>query len=218
MFITFEGLDGSGKTTVLELFTEYLLKKYSHIETLFTREPGGKGIKEAEQIREIILHKDSDLSAKTEALLYTSSRRIHLEKVIIPALKDNKLVICDRYIDSFYAYQGFGRDLGLEFVETITELILEKTYPDITVFLEISPEQAKERRNAGRLIQNRLDDEADEFHKKVYKGYHHLINRNPERFLIIDATKPLKDVFDELISKIEANEAFKDYITKYAKR
>lgn len=212
MFITFEGLDGSGKTTLINMLVEYIKENYSNIHYILTREPGGKDIKMAEKIRQLILSKESELSPKSEALLYSASRRIHLEKVIWPALKNNNLVLCDRYIDSFYAYQGFGRDLGIQYVEEITELIIEKTYPDITVFFDINPEESKKRRLANRLFDDRMEDESDEFHKKIYLGYQFLIEREPKRFIVVDATKSIQDVFNQMIEKILSNDKFMDFV------
>lgn len=212
MFITFEGLDGSGKTTLINMLVEYIKENYSNIHYILTREPGGKDIKMAEKIRQLILSKESELSPKSEALLYSASRRIHLEKVIWPALKKNNLVLCDRYIDSFYAYQGFGRDLGIQYVEEITELIIEKTYPDITVFFDINPEESKKRRLTNRLFDDRMEDESDEFHKKIYLGYQFLIEREPKRFIVVDATKSIEDVFNQMIEKILSNDKFMDFV------
>ncbi|WP_338044330.1 dTMP kinase [Mycoplasma nasistruthionis] len=117
MFISFEGLDGSGKTTITHKLEAAMQSLYPHLNVIWTREPGGTNIKEAEKIREIILDKDHELSPVAEALLYSASRRIHLEKVIWPALKNNDFVICDRYVDSFFAYQGYARNLGIDFAK-----------------------------------------------------------------------------------------------------
>lgn len=212
MFITFEGLDGSGKTTLINMLVEYIKKNHSKIHYILTREPGGKDIKMAEKIRQLILSKESELSPKSEALLYSASRRIHLEKVIWPALDKKELVLCDRYIDSFYAYQGFGRDLGIQYVEEITELIIEKTYPDITIFFDINPEESKKRRLANRLFDDRMEDESDEFHKKIYFGYKCLINRDPERFIVVDATRCIEDVFNQMIEQLLNNSKFRNFI------
>lgn len=212
MFLTFEGLDGSGKTTIINKLVDYLIAKYPKLNLVLTREPGGKDIPEAEKIRELILNKSSNLSPQTEALLYTASRRIHLENVIWPALKAKKLVLCDRYIDSFYAYQGNARSLGMDFVKTITELVIEKTYPDLTVFFDINPKESKKRRLDSRIIFDRLDDETETFHNKVYEGYLKMIKEKPHRYLIIDATKSIGEVLDSLIQKLTNHPVFKRYI------
>ncbi|WP_027120819.1 dTMP kinase [Mycoplasmopsis lipofaciens] len=208
MFITFEGPDGSGKTTIITKIINKLIKIKPQLKYILTREPGGKDILEAEKIRELILNKNSKLSSIAEALLYTTSRRIHLERVIWPSLKENKLVLCDRYIDSFYAYQGYARNLGLEYVKKMTMLIIENTIPDITFFFDISPEESKKRRQEGRLIQDRLDNETNDFHNKVYEGYKKLIKQEKDRFIIIDATQTIEKVLEEAINKLFKNTKF----------
>ncbi|EIE39291.1 dTMP kinase [Mycoplasmopsis canis] len=212
MFITFEGLDGSGKTTVMKELSKKLRSLNPGLEIIETREPGGKDLKEAERIREIILDTQSDLSPVAEAMLYSTSRRIHLEKIIWPAIKENKLVLCDRYIDSFYAYQGFARGLGYEFAKSLTTLIIDNAIPDITIFLDATPEDSKKRRDKSRLFEDRLENEKTEFHQKVYGGYKHLINEDPNRFLIVDAMMTPEEVCDEIVDKLYKNEKFKKFI------
>ncbi|TDV23563.1 dTMP kinase [Mycoplasmopsis mustelae] len=215
MFITFEGLDGSGKTTILEKLVQYFKKNYPKMNLIITREPGGQNLKEAEKIRDIILDKESDLSPVAEAMLYSTSRRIHLEKVIWPAIKNGELVLCDRYIDSFYAYQGFARNLGYKFVKTLTNLIIDNAIPDITIFFEITPEKSKERRDRTRLVQDRLDNENMDFHYKVYNGYKQLIQEDPKRFIIIDGSLSLEKVCANVVEKLNQNQKFLDFVQKY---
>ncbi|VEU76990.1 dTMP kinase [Mycoplasmopsis columbina] len=212
MFITFEGPDGSGKTTILKLLVAKLEKTFPNLKLLLTREPGGKKVLEAEKIREIILNKESKISPITEALLYTASRRIHLDQVIIPALKRNELILCDRYVDSFYAYQGFARELGFEFTSQLTNLVIDNIMPKITFFFDIKPEESKKRRCEIRGEQNRLDQENDDFHRKVYEGYWNLIKQEPDRFIVIDASKSVEEVFEETYRKLTENLEFKQYI------
>ncbi|QBF34694.1 dTMP kinase [Mycoplasmopsis phocirhinis] len=216
MFITFEGPDASGKTTLINKLIEYFTKNYPKLQFITTREPGGKDIIEAEKIREIILDKNSKISSVSEALLYTTSRRIHLERVIWPALKENKIVICDRYVDSFFAYQGYARKLGIDYAKTLTNLVIENTIPDITFFLDITPSQSKQRLNVLRLINqhDRLDDENDVFHNEVYNGYQMLIKQDPNRFIILNADQPVDLVFNELITKLNNDQRFQNYIAK----
>ncbi|MEA4191345.1 dTMP kinase [Mycoplasma sp. 4463] len=215
MFISFEGLDGSGKTTLTQKLYVKLQELYPHIPALWTREPGGRGIKEAEKIREIILSKESDLSPVAEALLYTTSRRIHLEKVIWPALKENKILICDRYVDSFYAYQGYARNLGIEFTKAITNIVINGTMPDITIFLNLTPEQAKKRREETRLVEDRMEQEKLQFHHDVYKGYLEMIKSDPQRFIIIDATQTEDEVLEDIIKQLQQSPKFLSYLKSF---
>ncbi|WP_406617009.1 dTMP kinase [Mycoplasmopsis adleri] len=214
MFITFEGPDGSGKSTLIVELILKLLNQKPHLQYISTREPGGKDIREAERIREIILDKSSNISAMSEALLYTASRRIHLERIIWPALKENKLVVCDRYIDSFYAYQGYARDLGIDFVKKITELVIDKTYPDITIYLDITEEQSEYRRNVVRVVPDRLDSESIEFHKKVINGYKELIKQDPDRFIVVNGWQSIDDVLNEVYEKLLKHPKFKAFWEK----
>ena len=165
MFITFEGPDGSGKSTVIKAVYEKLLK--DNFDVLLTREPGGTPI--AEKIRDIILdNSNTALDARTEALLYAASRRQHLVEKIWPALKEGKIVLCDRFIDSSLAYQGGGRNLGVENVLNINLFATENTYPDISLFFDVSPEIGLSRVNSDKKrVADRLDNENENFHDKV---------------------------------------------------
>ncbi|WP_029512904.1 dTMP kinase [Mycoplasmopsis iners] len=214
MFITFEGLDGSGKTTILNILADKLKNHYPQLNFVITREPGGKGIVEAEKIRDIILSKESDISPITEALLYTASRRIHLDKVVLPALKNNQLVLCDRYVDSFYAYQGYARNLGIDFVQQLTNLVIDQTMPDLTFFLNLTPEASKKRRQDLRDTNslNRLDIEKDAFHQKVYDGYLQLIEQEPQRFIVIDASMTTDQVANAVFEALIQNDKFQKHL------
>ncbi|VEU75579.1 Thymidylate kinase [Mycoplasmopsis maculosa] len=211
MFITFEGPDGSGKTTLISELIQRLIKAKPSLKYILTREPGGRDIKEAENIRKIILDKESHLSPISEALLYTASRRIHIERVIWPALKENKLILCDRYVDSFYAYQGVARNLGLDFTKKLTELVIENTLPDLTIFLFITAEQSSHRRNISRIVTDRLDAESNEFHKRVINGYEELIKNDPERFIVADGWQSIEDLTNDVYEKLMKNEKFKKW-------
>ncbi|MGY5139510.1 dTMP kinase [Mycoplasmopsis gallinarum] len=212
MFITFEGADGSGKTTIISKLSEKLKKEFPNLDLLLTREPGGKDLREAEKIREIILDSNNKFSPVVEAILYSASRRIHLEKVIWPALKNNKIVICDRYIDSFYAYQGFARDLGLGYVQNLTNLVINNTIPDLTFFFDISPTESQKRRENNRLIHDRLEQESIDFHQKVYDGYLTLAKQEPKRFIIIDATQSIEKVLEQTFNALKNNSKFIDFL------
>jgi len=197
-FITFEGCDGSGKSTQLRLFSEYLTKE--GIPHIFTREPGGGKI--SEQIREILLNgKNAEMTDECEALLYAAARVQHLADRVEPALKEGKLVICDRYVDSSFAYQAYARGLGLDFIEKINAFALEHYLPDATVFIDLSPEDAFQRKH-GADENDRLEQAGMAFHKKVYDGYKALAAKH-ERFIAVDGKQTPKEIFDEVIRRLQ---------------
>lgn len=174
-FITFEGCEGSGKSTQLRLLAEYLDK--NNIPYIMTREPGGSPI--SEQIRTIILDgKNMEMCDECEAHLYAAARMQHLKDTVIPALESGKLVICDRYVDSSLAYQGEARGLGMEYIEAINKLALENYQPDLTVFLNIPPDKAFARKH-GADKNDRMEQQGLEFHMRVYGGYLKLLKKYP---------------------------------------
>ena len=174
-FITFEGCEGSGKSTQLKMLSAHLERE--GIDYIMTREPGGSPI--AEEIRAIILDsKNTAMCDECEAMLYAASRIQHLREKVIPALEAGKLVICDRYVDSSLAYQGFARGLGLEYVADINKKAFELGTPDLTVFLNISPEKAFERKH-GADENDRMERQGLEFHNRVYEGYLRLLQKYP---------------------------------------
>lgn len=192
MFITLEGPEGSGKTTAVEAAVKALEAKGYKI--VRTREPGGTPI--SEQIRNVILDKENTaMDPRTEALLYAASRRQHLVEKVWPALKEGKIVICDRYLDSSLAYQGGGRNLGVDNILNINLFATENTFPDLTLLFDIKPEEGLKRiaANASREV-NRLDLEKLEFHNKVRETFLLLAKRYPERYVIIDASKSREEV------------------------
>lgn len=200
MFITFEGPEGSGKTTISNII-EKRLEDIGY-QVVHTREPGGTPI--AEQIRNIILDKaNTMLDARAETLLYAASRRQHLVEKVWPALKEGKIVICDRYIDSSLAYQGGARHLGVENVLNINMFATEGTFPDITLLFDIKPEDGLHRiaANANREV-NRLDLEKIEFHKSVRNTFLELAKQYKNRYVIIDASKPLDEVVENTWKEI----------------
>lgn len=194
MFITFEGPDGSGKSTVIKKVYEKLINDGYPI--VLTREPGGTPI--AEKIRNVILDNDNTaLDARTEALLYAASRRQHLVEKIRPALKEGKIVLCDRFLDSSLAYQGGGRHLGIENVLNVNLFATENTYPDLTLFFNISPEEGLKRVSADKKrVADRLDNENENFHHDVYNAFLKVVNDNKNRIVVIDATKSIDEVVD----------------------
>ena len=204
MFITLEGPEGSGKTTAVEAAVAALEAKGYQI--VRTREPGGTPI--AEQIRNVILDKaNTNMDPRTEALLYAASRRQHLVEKVWPALKEGKIVICDRYLDSSLAYQGGARGLGVDNILNVNLFATENTWPDLTLLFDITPEEGLKRisANANREV-NRLDLEKLEFHHKVRDTFLELAKRYPERFVIIDASKSREEVakatLDAIMSRL----------------
>jgi len=193
IFISFEGPDGSGKSTQIAKLTEYLESKgYSVINT---REPGGTRI--SEDIRKIILNPDTpEMDGMAEALLYAASRAQHVAQLIKPSVEDGKVVLSDRFMDSSIAYQGFARELG-DCVRVINEYAVAGTQPDLTFFLDIDPEEGL-KRTARRGKLDRLEREKLEFHQKVYAGYKELSKIYSSRYVIIDATKDKDAVFEQI--------------------
>ncbi len=200
LFITFEGGEGVGKTSVIKAVSERLTKE--GVDFIVTREPGGSRI--AEEIRSIILDpKNTEREARTEALLYAASRRQHLHEIVIPALNKGTLVISDRYLDSSLAYQGYARGIGREEVYSINKFAIENTRPDRTFFLDLLPEDGLKRIALHRQQQvDRLDREKLSFHQKVYEGYKLLLQRFPERIIRIDASQTIEQEAEEISTRI----------------
>ena len=192
LFVSFEGGEGCGKSTILKLLAAKLEKE--GYELVLTREPGGTPI--AEQIRNVILDKaNTKMDPRTEALLYAASRRQHLVEKIWPALKEGKIVLCDRFLDSSLAYQGVARGLGIDEVLNMNYFATEKTFPDLTLLFDLQPEIGLERiaENANREV-NRLDLEKLSFHTKVRDAFHELARRFTNRYVIIDASRSIEEV------------------------
>lgn len=201
LFITLEGPEGSGKTTIASLVEKKLKEK--GLNVVMTREPGG--IEIAEQIRKIILDPNNTaMDSKTEALLYAAARRQHLVEKVIPALKQDAIVICDRFIDSSLVYQGIGRGLGIDKVYDMNLFAIEDIMPNFTLFFDIDPKLGLERihKDQQREI-NRLDMEDLNFHQKVYQGYKEVVSRYPERIIEIDASKSIEEVFNSVMNILE---------------
>lgn len=198
MFITFEGPEGSGKTTIANKIYEILKEK--KLDIILTREPGGSHI--AEQIRKILLKRNNtEMDKLTEALLFAASRRQHLVEKVLPALKENKIVLCDRFLDSSLAYQGYARDIGIEKVMNINLFATEGMLPDLTIYFDIDSKLGLERidANPDREV-NRLDLERFEFHKKVRNGYLELLKLYPNRIKRIDASKSIEEVTNDVLN------------------
>ena len=199
LFISIEGPDGSGKSTQIENIKKFFEDK--NIEIVFTREPGGTAI--GERIREIILDNSfKEMDPMTEAMLYAASRAQHVAQVIGPALEAGKVVVCDRFVDSSLAYQGFGRELG-DAVEVINSYAIGPYMPDVTFLMKLDPNEGKHRIQENRDTQDRLEHEKLAFHRKVYKGYLELEKRYPDRILGIDASRGIDEIRDEIYTKLE---------------
>ena len=198
VFLTFEGNDGSGKTTVCKAICEEL-KKLGY-DVVYTREPGGSKI--AESIRNILLDvENTGMDPRTEALLYAASRRQHLKDRVLPALKNKSIVLCDRFVDSSLAYQGYARDLGMQEVYDINQFAIDGCMPIKTFFLSVSIKTGQKRMDL-RGDKNRLDLEQSDFHKKVREGYAKLIEMYPERICVIDAEQELKVVVKNTLNEV----------------
>lgn len=198
MFITFEGPDGSGKTTQMSLLADFLTQQGY---TLFrTREPGGTPI--SEKIRNLLHdNKNTEMDPRAEILLYSASRAQLVAEKIRPALERGEIVLCDRFYDSTFAYQGYGHGLDLETLKIITTFATDDLTPHLTIYLEIPPEDGLRRRQKDKDAEwNRLDEMALTFHQRVHEGYLKLINAQPDRWVVIDAAQPI----DEVQSQIRA--------------
>lgn len=198
LFITFEGTDGAGKTTQIQLLKKYLSEKGQ--EVLLTREPGGTAI--GEKLRQIILDKaNSEMDDVTEAFLYAASRAQHVAQLIRPALDEGRIVICDRFVDSSVAYQGYGRGLG-SCVEEINAIAAAGIKPDLTFLLKLPPKEGKSR--ILEAEQDRLEQEQVDFYEKVCRGYDELALKEPERIVVINASESIEEIAAKIRDKIDS--------------
>ncbi|MDF1509501.1 dTMP kinase [Robertmurraya sp. DFI.2.37] len=202
LFITLEGPDGAGKTTILNRLAERFQKDGKKV--LHTREPGG--IEIAEQIRKVILDKDNTaMDSRTEALLYAAARRQHLVEKVQPALEEGYVVLCDRFVDSSLAYQGYARKLGIDEVYSINQFAIADMMPNLTLYFDIDPKVGLERINRSNEREvNRLDLEKLQFHEDVREGYHILLQRFPQRIKKINAEQELERVYEEAYKEVAA--------------
>lgn len=197
LFVTIEGPDGSGKSTQIQYMKSYF--EEHGLPCLFTREPGGTLI--GEKLRNIILDKENaEMCDMTETLLYAASRAQHVEELIKPALAEGKIVVCDRFIDSSIAYQGYGRHLG-DSVRIINEYAVNGCMPDATFLMELDPSIGKSRIRED--VQDRLELEKIEFHQRVFAGYQELAEQYPERFVRIDAAREKEAIRDDILATLE---------------
>ncbi|MGD9416287.1 MAG: dTMP kinase [Desulfobacterales bacterium] len=201
MFITLEGIEGSGKTTQIDRLADFLAQ--NGIKCVITRQPGGTVI--GESIRSILLNPENDtLAPMTELLLYLADRAQHINEVIKPALATGQTVVCDRYFDATVVYQGFARGLSVQLLKDLHQLLFDNLKPDVTLLLDLSPQQGLERAwqqlNSGQRVgrESRFESEAIVFHEKVRAGYLELARLEPQRFHVINAARSPDQVFAEI--------------------
>lgn len=203
IFITLEGPDGAGKTTALTVIAQQLAEKTNR-NIVTTREPGGSPI--AEKIRDIILDTaHTEMDERTEALLYAASRSQHLVEKVIPVLEAGGLLLCDRFVDSSIAYQGFARGIGEQGINQINDFATGGMQPDMTLYIDIEPEEGLRRiaAGAGSRENNRLDQEAVTFHEKVRTGYLHLLEKHTDRIVRIDGSQSAEQVVQACMTAIQ---------------
>ena len=202
-FITFEGCDGVGKSTQVALLKEYLEK--TNQDALFTREPGGTAL--AEKIRGILMDETVKMTALAEAYLFAAARAEHMKAVILPALEEGKIVVCDRFIDSSYAYQGAARGLGQEVVADINKYALFGRLPDCTVFIDMNPLNSW-RKQKGKTVEDRIEIESAEFHLGVYGGFRKLAKESG-RFVSIVPEQEKADTARLILNALRARNLIK---------
>lgn len=199
-WISFEGGEGSGKTTVMAILEHYF--QAQGYEVLCTREPGG--VKIAEQIRAILLDvANTNLDPITESLLFAAARRQHLIEKVLPAMEEGKVILMDRYVDSSLAYQGYARGLGVERIRTLNDFAIEGHLPDITFYIDVPPKIGLERIRKNGREEDRLDLEAMEFHLRVREGYLSLAEADP-RIVTIDGENTPQHIAEEIIAQLQS--------------
>ncbi|MDV2978944.1 dTMP kinase [Glutamicibacter sp. HZAU] len=202
LFIVFEGGDGAGKSTQVALAKQWLESRGAKVTT--TREPGGTQI--SEELRSLVLdHGHGDIDARTEALIYSAARAAHVQQVISPALEAGTHIICDRFVDSSLAYQGMGRALGFDAVASINDFATGGLKPDATIILDISAEQGRARRIAasgGVEQSDRLESEPDDFHERIRHAFLDLASRDPQRYLVLDATASVEQLHQSVVQHL----------------
>ena len=198
LFITFEGGDGSGKTTQINLLASWLESDGRTV--VITREPGGTDL--GTELRNIILHREGFIAPRAEALLYAADRSHHIHTLVRPALQRGEIVVQDRYLDSSVAYQGAGRVLDPTEVRNISLWATENLMPDLTVVLDVPASVAKERQAAGERQYDRLEAEAEDFHTRVRESYLALAAEEPHRFLVIDGESSIEEIHRAIVDKV----------------
>lgn len=196
MLITFEGIEGSGKTTQIELLHDHLKQK--GYDVIKTREPGGTAFGEA--LRKIFLHENLNVLPLSELLIFMAMRAQHVEELILPALKNGKVVLCDRFMDASYAYQGYGRGIDLGIIETLNRLVTKGVRPNLTILLDCTAKKGLKRKAAFNNVMDRFEQEDITFHRRIKDAYLKLSRKEPKRFLVIDGGKGIEAI-EALIRK-----------------
>ena len=191
LFITFEGADGCGKTTQIRMLKDYL--ENAGYEVVLTREPGAKGL--GEKVREILLNYDGIVSDRCESFLFLADRAQNIDTIVVPAIKEGKIVLCDRHIDSTVAYQGYGRGLDLERINMLNKLATDGKMPDLTLVFDIDVETSMQRVGKNK---DRMESAGIEFHNKVRNGYLEIAKLNPERVKVINGSESIEKVFENV--------------------
>ena len=194
--VTFEGGEGCGKSTQIKLFTEFLKK--SKFRFVVSREPGGTPV--CEEIRKVLLSSKSEITSKAEFLLFSSARAQHVAEVVKPSLEQGKVVILDRFYDSSFAYQGYAGNLEVKEIEEITKFAIDGCVPDLTIIFDISYEDGIKRKNADVNLKtlDRIESKGERYHNKVRAGYLQIAHDNPDRVVVLDATKTKEEIFEEV--------------------
>ncbi|HLX11242.1 MAG TPA: dTMP kinase [Bacteroidota bacterium] len=202
MFISFEGLDFSGKTTQIKLLEERLNRTGKRVIVL--REPGGTAI--SEKIREMLLDKRNlEMSGSAEMFLFSAARAQLVSEVINPALAEKAIVICDRFFDSTTAYQGYGRGIGLEDIEAINRLASRGTTPDLTVLLLIEIDEIIRRQKRAGVPSDRMESSGADFYRRVHEGYLALAKQHPHRFVVFDGAQPVQGLHEQIANAVESH-------------
>ena len=196
LFITFEGADGCGKTTQINLLKDYLEKE--GYEVILTREPGAKGL--GEKVREILLNYDGVVSDRCESFLFLADRAQNIDIIVNPAVAEGKIVLCDRHIDSTVAYQGYGRGLDIDRIKMLNSLATNFKKPDLTIVFDIDVETSMQRVGKDK---DRMESAGVDFHNRVREGYLKIAKEEPERIKVINSVQPIENVFEELLEIVK---------------
>jgi len=199
MLITFEGIEGSGKSTQIALLYDYL--KENGFDVIKTREPGGTVF--GEDLRNVFLHHDVHIFPLSELLVFMAMRAQLVEELIMPALQDGKIVLCDRFVDASYAYQGYGRGIDLGIIENLNRLVTKGIRPNLTIVLDCSVSEGFNRKIANGYSMDRFEKEEAAFHRKIKRSYLKLSKEDPKRFFVVDGKKRINDIQMLIRHKVE---------------